>query len=304
MRLPPSRKGLLVLLLVVGALAPALSCPMGCSAGESATPASAPDAAQPQVLIYRRVGARPLRAYVFIAKAPGKDRPAVLLFHGGGWRIGEPAWLFDRARELAAKGVVAVSIEYRLSNDGLSPIDAVEDACAAFAWAREQAEVLGIDPSRVAGYGVSAGGHLVAAAATLPSVNGRSLTSLERPNALVMFSPALDMARNEYFMELMAGKSDPSRYSPAEFVNRSLPPTLVIQGEEDTIVLARDARSFCAAAEKAGATCQLQVYPGVGHLLTRNLKVQYKDFDSDPAFGADAHRREDAFLVSVGYIPR
>jgi acetyl esterase/lipase len=294
MRLPPSRKGPLALLLFVAAFAPTLSSPMGCSAGESATPASPPDPAQPQVLTYRRVGARPLGAYVFLPKAPGKDRPAVLLFHGGGWRIGEPAWLFDRAREFAAKGMVAISIEYRLSNDGLSPIDAVEDACAAFAWAREQGGVLGIDPRRVAGYGVSAGGHLVAAAATLPSVNGRTLTSLERPNALVMFSPALDMARNEYFMELMAGKGDPARYSPAEFVNRSLPPTLVIQGEQDTIVLARDARSFCAAAEKAGAMCQ----------LTRNLKVQYKDFDSDPAFGADAHRREDAFLVSVGYIPR
>jgi acetyl esterase/lipase len=248
------------------------------------------------------VGARPLQAHVFLPKAPGKDRPAVLLFHGGGWRLGEPAWLFDRAREFAAKGMVAISVEYRLSNDGLSPIDAVEDACAAFAWAREQAGVFGIDPRRVAGYGVSAGGHLVAAAATLPSVSGRAIGSTERPNALLMFSPALDMARNAYFMELMAGKGDPARYSPAEFVARGLPPTLIIQGEEDTIVLARDARAFCEAARKAGSTCQFQVYPGVGHLLTRNLKVQYRDFDTDPAFGADAQRREGAFLVSIGYI--
>jgi acetyl esterase len=302
MRLPPGRRGPLALLLVVAAFAPTPSSPMGRSAGESAAPASAPGVGEPQVFTYRRVGARPLEAYVFLPKASGKDRPAVLLFHGGAWRLGEPAWLFDRAREFAEKGMVAISIEYRLSNDGLSPIDAVEDACAAFAWAREQAGVFGIDSKRVAGYGVSAGGHLVAAAATLSSVNGRKIASLERPDALVIFSPALDMARNEYFMELMAGKGDPARYSPAEFVGRSLPPTLIIQGEEDTIVLARDARSFCAAAEKAGAKCQLQVYPGVGHLLTRNLKVQYRDFDTDPALGADAHRREDAFLVSLGYI--
>jgi acetyl esterase/lipase len=275
---------------------------MGRSAGESQAPPSAAGVAEPQVLTYRRVGVRPLKAYVFLPKASGKDRAAVLLFHGGGWRLGEPAWLFDRAREFAGRGMVAISVEYRLSNDGLSPIDAVEDACAAFAWAREQAVRFGIDPRRVAGYGVSAGGHLVAAAATLPSVSERTIGSSERPNALLTLSPALDMARNEYFMELMAGKGDPARYSPAEFVSRTLPPTLIIQGEEDTIVLARDARSFCAAAEKAGAKCQLQVYPGVGHLLTRNLKVQYKDFDSDPAFGADAHRREDAFLVSLGYV--
>ena len=31
--------------------------------------------------------------------------------------------------------------------------------------------------------------------------------------------------------------------------------------------------------QRAGARCELHLYPGVGHLLTRNLKVQYKDFD-------------------------
>jgi hypothetical protein len=44
------------------------------------------------------------------------------------------------------------------------------------------------------------------------------------------------------------------------------------------------------------------VYPKVGHLLTRNLKIQYKDFDADPADQADAHQKEDDFLKSLGYI--
>jgi len=258
--------------------------------------------AEPRSLTYRQVGARALAAHVFRPGPPGGARPAVLLFHGGAWRLGEPAWVFDRAREFAASGLVAIAIEYRLSNDGLSPIDGVEDACAAFAWARGSADELGIDPRRVAGYGVSAGGHLVAAAATLPSVRGREVAARERPDALLMVSPALDMARNEYFVELMAGSGNPASYSPAEFVSRGLSPTLIIQGEEDTIVLARDARAFCAAAEKAGATCRLQAYPKLGHLLTRNLKVQYKDFDSDPVASDDAGRRERAFLVSLGYL--
>jgi dipeptidyl aminopeptidase/acylaminoacyl peptidase len=81
-----------------------------------------------------------------------------------------------------------------------------------------------------------------------------------------------------------------------------LPPTLVIQGEEDSIVLTRDARAFCAAAQRAGATCSLHVYPKVGHLLTRNLKVQYRDFDSHPADTADARKKEDAFLAGLGYL--
>jgi acetyl esterase/lipase len=269
-----------------------------------ATAAAAAPAIEPQAVTYRTAGDRALKAYVFQPAGRGANRPAVLLFHGGGWRIGEPGWVFQRARELAGDGAVAIAVEYRLSNDGPSPADAVEDAVAAFAWARSNAQAYGIDAKRVAGYGVSAGGHLAAAAATLPAVKGKAVTAAARPDALVLVSPALDMARDEYFGDLMRGKGDPAMYSPAQFVGRWLPPTFIVQGELDTIVLTPHARGFCDKAEKAGARCVLQVYPGLGHLLTRNLKVQYRDFDHDPVAAADARRREDAFLASLGYIKK
>ncbi len=258
--------------------------------------------AGPEAFTYRQIGAQALKAYVFLPQTTGKARPAILLFHGGAWRLGEAAWLFGRAKEFAEKGMVAISVEYRLAVDGLSPVDGVEDTCAAFAWARQQAGKFEIDTKRVAGYGVSAGGHLVAAAAMLKSVNGKKIARSSRPNALLMFSPALNMAKDPYFMGLMAGKGDPASYSPSEFISRTLPPTLIIQGEEDTIVLARDAIAFRDAALKAGASCALKVYPRVGHLLTRNLKIQYKDFDPDPKDSADAHQQEDDFLISLGYL--
>lgn len=110
------------------------------------------------------------------------------------------------------------------------------------------------------------------------------------------------MAHDEYFNDLMKDKGDPSAYSPYEYLDDRLPPTLIIQGEQDSIVLTADAKAFKDAAIKAGAICSLFVYPKVGHLLTRNIKVQYRDFDSDPAFTADAHKKEDEFLRSVGYI--
>jgi acetyl esterase len=282
----------------------ARTSPLGAALGFLLVASSLPAAdgeAVPRSYVYREVGDRELRAYVSLPDESGLRRPAILLFHGGGWKIGEPAWTFERAREFAAIGLVAISIEYRLSDDSLSPIDAVEDACAAFAWARDQADRFRIDVRRVAGYGISSGGHLAASAAMLPAVKGRRIGARERPNALVLFSPALNMARDEYFQGLMAGHGKPASYSPAEFVRRDLPPTLVIQGEKDSIVRTDHARAFCAAAEMAGARCSLKVYPNVGHLLTRNLSVQYRDFDGDPASLADAKKREDAFLVSLGF---
>jgi acetyl esterase/lipase len=102
-------------------------------------------------------------------------------------------------------------------------------------------------------------------------------------------------------MRLMNGHGDPALYSPSQYITPALPPTLIIQGAEDTIVFAKDARSFCVDAAKNNVRCELHVYPGVGHLLTRNLKVQYKDFDVDPTYGAEALHLEDAFLHSLGY---
>lgn len=264
----------------------------------------AQDNATPQMYVYRQAGPDTLKAYVFKPLASAKPHPAILLFHGGAWRLGDASWLFQRAKEFAEEGLVAIAVDYRLANNGLSPVDGVEDACAAFAWARTHAQEFGIDVKRVAGYGVSAGGHLVACAATLPSVRGVKLSQQSRPNAMLLFSPALNMATDPYFTGLMKNKGNPADYSPSQYITKKLPPTLIIQGEKDSIVFATDAIAFKNMAVTAGAKCTLFVYPGVGHLLTRNLKIQYKDFNATPADQADAHQKEDDFLKSIGYITR
>ena len=257
--------------------------------------------AAPDSFVYRKVGDMSLKAYVFKPATKGKAHPAILLFHGGAWRLGEAAWNFDRAKQFAQRGMVAIAIEYRLANNGLTPIDGVADACAAFKWARSIADKLDIDTKRVAGYGVSAGGHLVAAAGTIPAINGQAITAQSRPDIMLLYSPALNMAHDGYFVGLIGKKGNPAAYSPSEFISRKLPPTLIIQGEQDSIVYTKDAIAFRDAAVKLGATCKLFIYPGVGHLLTRNIKIQYKDFDSDPAFVADAFKRENEFLEGLGY---
>jgi len=258
----------------------------------------------PDSFIYRQVGNRAMKAYVFKPVEDGKRHPAIVLFHGGAWRLGDASWTFGRAKDFADDGMVAMCVDYRLSNDGLSPIDGVEDACAAFAWLRSKADEFHVDRKRIAGYGLSAGGHLAAAAALIPAIRGVKISNDSRPNALLLYSAALNLAHDPYFDALMKGKGDPASYSPFEYVSKKLPPTLIIQGQQDSIVYTKDAQAFHDAAVKAGAKCELHVYPNVGHLLTRNIKVQYKDFDSDPADQADAHKREDDFLVALGYIKK
>jgi acetyl esterase len=49
--------------------------------------------------------------------------------------------------------------------------------------------------------------------------------------------------------------------------------------------------------------CEPNVYPGVGHLLTRNATSQLGDFDPDPDFRADGIARMDRLLREQAYLP-
>jgi acetyl esterase/lipase len=238
-----------------------------------------------------------LRAFVFAPEAAGPaPRPAVLLFHGGGWAAGEAQWTFDRARRLAEIGLVAISIEYRLSEGTTTPIEALDDTCAAFHWARAEAGRLGIDPQRVGGYGVSAGGHLVAAAAVLGCGSSEGGFANGGPDALVLLSPALDLSRDGWFRRLLQGRADPRDYSPVEHVASRVPPTSIVHGALDSLTPLSGAQRFCELAQINGNRCELNVYDGLGHLLSRNLENQETAFDPDPAARADGFAKQERFL--------
>lgn len=91
----------------------------------------------------------------------GKRLPAILMVHGGGWRSGDRSHNNTLAGQLAAKGFVAIPVEYRLSTEALYPA-AVHDVKAAIRWMRANAKKYGIDPNRIAVLGFSAGGQLAA----------------------------------------------------------------------------------------------------------------------------------------------
>ena len=267
------------------------------------TPAQEAPAPGPTARAYREAGGQRLVAHVFSPPtAPdGGPAAAVLLFHGGGWSVGRPEWTFDAARRFADHGLVAVPVQYRLSEGDATPIEALADVCAAFRWAREHADDLGLDPDRAAGYGVSAGGHLVASAATVGCPQEGPSSARSEPDALLLWSPALDMARDGWFERKLQGRATAAAYSPVEHVRASTPPTSIVQGDADTLTPLSGAERFCARSTELGGTCELNVYEGVGHVLTRNLEYQEGDFDPDPeavAAGVAAHLR---FLRGQGF---
>jgi acetyl esterase len=272
------------------------------ASGQPAAPT--PEVVQPTEHTYREVDGRGLKAYVFAAEGTQLPtrRPAILLFHGGGWVAGSAEWTFKGARRYASLGLVAVAVDYRLSEGKITPIDALADTCAAFRWVRQHADELHVDVSRVAGDGVSAGGQLVAAAASCGCPGEVAGGVSSKPDVLVLWSPALDVAHDGWFRKLLQGLGDPEDYAPTEHAGASTPPTCIVQGDKDTLTPLAGARQYCDRVVKAGGICELNVYPGVGHLLTRNLANQESDFDPDPVARQDGKARQERFLRERGFI--
>ncbi|CCO34861.1 hypothetical protein BN14_08970 [Rhizoctonia solani AG-1 IB] len=104
-----------------------------------------------------------VRVFTPPGERPEGGWPVLAYFHGGGWVLGniDTENSFSARTCLTAKCVV-VSVDYRLAPEHVFPA-AVDDSWAAVEWIYEHgADELGIDPSKIAVGGSSAGGNLSA----------------------------------------------------------------------------------------------------------------------------------------------
>ena len=95
--------------LTVVAVAIALIGSQGVLRGQESTTVVGPTAQ-----VFASPGGVPLKALVFApaARRAGERRAAVVVFHGGGWADGEPAWAFERARHFAGLGLIGIAAQY------------------------------------------------------------------------------------------------------------------------------------------------------------------------------------------------
>lgn len=219
-------------------------------------------------VVYRKIGDVELRLHVFEPKGHKKTdkRPAIVFFFGGGWNGGTPSQFYPHCSYLASRGMVAMSAEYRVkSRNKTTPFDCVEDGKAAVRWIRKNADKLGVDPKKVAAGGGSAGGHVAAATATVPGLEGddQDKTISSSPDALVLFNPVYDNGPKGYGYERV--KDRYKEISPLHNINKGMAPAIVFLGTKDKLIPVETAKDFQARMRKVGSRSELMLFEGAAH---------------------------------------
>jgi acetyl esterase/lipase len=256
-------------------------------------------------------GSRPLELDLYLPPAASGPVPLVVFVHGGGWALGSrrtvaPPYLdqypspFER---IAAGGIAVASIDYRLSGEAIWPAP-LHDAKAAVRWLRARAADLGIDPTNIAAWGESAGGHLAALLGlTGPELEGEvgtvgpssavsAVVSWYTPTNLGTIAEGIGADPMAYSREAqLVGARLPTvpervaQASPVSHVRRGAPPFLLLHGRADAAVPFSQSEELRDALEGAGNQVELVGYDGAGH-----------QWLGSPAAAADALDRTIAFL--------
>ena len=220
-------------------------------------------------------------------------RPAVLFFHGGGWVAGTANAFNRHAEYLAQRGMVAVQVEYRLVKRGTteSITPCIEDAKSSLRWVRSHAPVLGIDPTRIAAAGGSAGGQLAAFLGLMEGFDDPAddLKVSARPDAMMLLNPAIDLGPQSPLHN--RGGADYRKVSPLYNVRAGAPPTLILSGASDKVIPASVLLGFAGAMQKHKVYRKAIIYPDQSHGF----------FNRGPSFYATL-RQMDVFLASLGWL--
>jgi acetyl esterase/lipase len=245
--------------------------------------------------LYKQVEGRDLR--LLVIKPPDwkatDQRPALVLFHGGGWTGGTPTQFNDQATYLAQRGLVCVQVEYRLVKDIPGPpTNCVRDAKSAMRWVRSHAAELGVDFNRIGAGGGSAGGHL---AAFVGMVEGNDdpkddVKISPKADALVLFNPVFDNGPDGGWGMQRVGDRF-KEFSPAHNITPDDPPAIVFLGRNDPLNGVPVVERFQSNMKKAGVRCETRFYDGQAHGF----------FNGEP-WKTVTLIETDKFLTSLGWL--
>lgn len=220
---------------------------------------------------------RTIRCLAIEPNTMPENAPAILHFHGGGHVIGTPEMSQPQLMEWAAElDCFILSVDYRLAPETPFP-GPMDDGYAALRWLHETAAELGIDRSRIAVSGESAGGAMAACLCLMARDRGEfdiAFQHLEMPRLDDRLPDPPNPSTGEfiwraenslYCREAYLGENFASPYGSAARATElnGLPPAYIMVGALDLFV--DECLAFAGRLIRAGVPTELNVYPGCFH---------------------------------------
>ncbi|WDE97649.1 alpha/beta hydrolase [Lentisphaera profundi] len=199
---------------------------------------------------YKKVEGKELKLSVFLPSdyKQEKNFPTIVIFHGGSWRVGDPNMHYADCKYWASRGMVAVSVSYRLKDrDNVEvPLECMKDAKSALRYLRENAKKLKIDVNKVVVAGGSAGGQLAASTGMIPKVNDSEydLAISAKPQAIILYNPWFKCAKE---------------LSPTSNVVKDLPPMIIFAGGKDPAIPLEEMVDFHKSMKEEGNQTELYI---------------------------------------------
>ena len=167
-----------------------------------------------------------LKLSVFLPDNYNEDQlfPTIVIYHGGSWRAGTPSMHYPDAKYWSSRGMIAISVDYRLKDrDNVEvPLVCIQDAKSAIRYLRRNAKKLKVDSNKIVSAGGSAGGQLAAAVslvkASQTNAVDEDLAISSVPQAIILYNPWFKCAKE---------------YSPSKQVTTNLPPIITFSGGLD-----------------------------------------------------------------------
>ena len=227
-------------------------------------------------------GAPEVRLWVVDPAPAEKSKPVLLHMHGGGFMMPDP-WLLPRLQGIATDcHCVVVSVDYRLAPETRYP-GSLEDNYAALKWVHAHAAELGIDRSRIAVGGESAGGGHAASLAIhardrnevpivfqlliYPGLDDRTGSTRPAPPAVghFMWNASANRLAWSSLLGVPAGSSRvPAAAVPARVATvAGLPPAWIGVGALDLFV--EEDMEYARRLVHAGVATELLVVRGAFH---------------------------------------
>ncbi len=200
---------------------------------------------------YKQVKGRSLHMDIFYPLEKNLRSPGVLMIHGGGWSSGSRSHQIPMAQALAQSGYVAAAVEYRLSPEAVYPAG-VLDLQDAIVWLRSQQEALGLDGSRIATLGCSAGATLASLLGTAPGLYDTRKKDKQMIQAVINIDGVVSFLHPEASPEWTGGAANRwlGSYGPnnqnwkeasaLEYVSTESPPFLFVNSAQPRFHAGRD----------------------------------------------------------------